>query len=425
MKVLPGLKALRYLIPFRDVGDTTNFLRAAADRHPGGFAAMGDDLEKFGVWPETHELCYTDGWLDRFFSELESNSDWLATSTPADAIASHAPLGPRRSARRFLYRNDGVVAAHAGPRALSRAARRVFVARGRDALSPRRHLARIFHQIRRIEPAAQENAARLAEDSPPFAQPPLRSRVQARPPGGRHAAAARPVQRSLLARRFRRPLFAAPAHRESGPRWSRPKPSRTRSRTTRSPSRTPPRSISMPTAATKFISPPTATPRSLTPDDGGTICGARFSSAQRHADQFARAPAGDLPRQAAKPFHAARARRAIHPRSDPRQGSSTSSAGCNTIAGREIRSACCCSRVRKTHEDYAKCSSTKMRRSPADDTASPVRLPPASRSLPRPAADWVALKTLSFSPTPAGFDISCDVALRRMAAGVGHSQHRD
>src|SRR6202042_605321 len=48
---------------------------------------------KFGVWPETHKLCYVDGWLDRFFSEIERNSDWLSTSTPGDAVASHLPLG--------------------------------------------------------------------------------------------------------------------------------------------------------------------------------------------------------------------------------------------------------------------------------------------------------------------------------------------
>ncbi len=93
VKLLPGLKSLRYLIPFADVGETANFLRAAASRHPGGFAAMGDDLEKFGVWPETNKLCYHDGWLDRFFTMLEKSSDWLATSTPSDAVASHAPLG--------------------------------------------------------------------------------------------------------------------------------------------------------------------------------------------------------------------------------------------------------------------------------------------------------------------------------------------
>lgn len=93
VKVLPGLKALRYLIPFRSVAETSDFLRAAASKHPGGFATMGDDLEKFGVWPGTYKHCYTEGWLEHFFSMLEQSSDWLATITPGDAVASHAPLG--------------------------------------------------------------------------------------------------------------------------------------------------------------------------------------------------------------------------------------------------------------------------------------------------------------------------------------------
>jgi 4-alpha-glucanotransferase len=93
VKVFPGLKSLRYMIPFRDVAETIEFLRGAASRHPDGFAAMGDDLEKFGVWPGTNEHCYRDGWLERFFSALEQNGDWLATSTPGDAQASHGPLG--------------------------------------------------------------------------------------------------------------------------------------------------------------------------------------------------------------------------------------------------------------------------------------------------------------------------------------------
>jgi len=93
VKLLPGLKSLRYLIPFRDVGETTDLLRGVAARHPGGFAAMGDDLEKFGVWPGTYDHCYRDGWLERFFSAIEQGADWLVTSTPSDALASHAPLG--------------------------------------------------------------------------------------------------------------------------------------------------------------------------------------------------------------------------------------------------------------------------------------------------------------------------------------------
>jgi 4-alpha-glucanotransferase len=93
VKMLPGLKSLRYLIPFRGVDEITQFLRGAAKDHPGGFAAMGDDLEKFGVWPGTYEHCYRDGWLENFFTALEKSSDWLELVTPADAVAQHAPLG--------------------------------------------------------------------------------------------------------------------------------------------------------------------------------------------------------------------------------------------------------------------------------------------------------------------------------------------
>ncbi|MGC2268125.1 MAG: 4-alpha-glucanotransferase, partial [Candidatus Acidiferrales bacterium] len=81
VKVLPGLKSFRYLIPFREPGETIQLLRAAAAEHPGGFAAMGDDLEKFGIWPGTNDLCYRNGWLERFFAALDQNQDWLETAT--------------------------------------------------------------------------------------------------------------------------------------------------------------------------------------------------------------------------------------------------------------------------------------------------------------------------------------------------------
>src|SRR6266478_3079261 len=89
----PGQKALRYLIPFGKVEDVIAYLRDAASTHPGGVAAMGDDMEKFGVWPGTHEHCYTDGWLSDFFTALEANSDWLAVSTPGSYLETNAPLG--------------------------------------------------------------------------------------------------------------------------------------------------------------------------------------------------------------------------------------------------------------------------------------------------------------------------------------------
>jgi len=93
VKIIPGLKALRYLIPFRGIEETADFLRKTAGEHPGGFAAMGDDLEKFGVWPGTYDHCYRDGWIEGFFNALERNDDWLETSPPGNALASRLPLG--------------------------------------------------------------------------------------------------------------------------------------------------------------------------------------------------------------------------------------------------------------------------------------------------------------------------------------------
>jgi 4-alpha-glucanotransferase len=93
VRLLPGLKVLRYLIPFRPVEEVIAFLRETASAHPGGMAAMGDDCEKFGVWPGTHAHCYRDGWLEGFFKALEANAEWLEVSAPGEYLASHAPLG--------------------------------------------------------------------------------------------------------------------------------------------------------------------------------------------------------------------------------------------------------------------------------------------------------------------------------------------
>lgn len=93
VRIIPGLKSLRYLIPFHSVEENLNFLRQTASEHPGGFAAMGDDLEKFGIWPGTYDHCYRDAWVENFLLALEKSSDWLETSPPGNAIASRLPLG--------------------------------------------------------------------------------------------------------------------------------------------------------------------------------------------------------------------------------------------------------------------------------------------------------------------------------------------
>jgi len=91
--VFPGLKELRYLIPFRKVEESIAYFKKAAQIHPGGVASFGDDMEKFGCWPGTFAHCYTDGWLENFFAALEENATWLRTCTPSDYIGSHTPIG--------------------------------------------------------------------------------------------------------------------------------------------------------------------------------------------------------------------------------------------------------------------------------------------------------------------------------------------
>jgi len=59
--LFPGQKALRYFIPFGKVTDVVKYLRDASAVHPAGMAAMGDDMEKYGVWPGTNANCFKDG----------------------------------------------------------------------------------------------------------------------------------------------------------------------------------------------------------------------------------------------------------------------------------------------------------------------------------------------------------------------------
>ena len=54
---------------------------------------MGDNMEKFGAWPHTWEHCFRDGWLDRFFTAMESNYDWLEMVPPGEALAARKPFG--------------------------------------------------------------------------------------------------------------------------------------------------------------------------------------------------------------------------------------------------------------------------------------------------------------------------------------------
>jgi 4-alpha-glucanotransferase len=93
VSVFPIHRELRYLIPFGEPRDTIALLRRVAEGAPDRLAVLGDDGEKFGVWPGTHRLCYDEGWLERFAAALAAE-DWIDILTPAEAVARLPARGP-------------------------------------------------------------------------------------------------------------------------------------------------------------------------------------------------------------------------------------------------------------------------------------------------------------------------------------------
>jgi alpha-amylase len=94
LRVFGTEQGLRYRIPFRDVGDVIEYLRSHATEAGDRVGVMGDDGEKFGGWPTTWEHCWGERrWVDRFFTALEANADWLTTTTPSAWLAEHPPIG--------------------------------------------------------------------------------------------------------------------------------------------------------------------------------------------------------------------------------------------------------------------------------------------------------------------------------------------
>jgi alpha-amylase len=94
LRVFGTEQGLRYRIPFRDVEDVIAYLRDHATEDGTRIGMMGDDGEKFGAWPTTWEHCWGKRrWVDRFFTALEADAEWLTTTTPTSWLATHLPIG--------------------------------------------------------------------------------------------------------------------------------------------------------------------------------------------------------------------------------------------------------------------------------------------------------------------------------------------
>jgi 4-alpha-glucanotransferase len=93
IKIFPGSERLRYLIPFHRPEETIEHLATLRSTERSRLAVMADDGEKFGVWPETYHTVYEEGWLERFFTLLDQNDQWIETTTFSDHIRKEPARG--------------------------------------------------------------------------------------------------------------------------------------------------------------------------------------------------------------------------------------------------------------------------------------------------------------------------------------------
>ncbi|MBN2169985.1 MAG: DUF1926 domain-containing protein [Candidatus Krumholzibacteriota bacterium] len=109
LALFPISKRLRYLVPFRAPAEVLAYLRGSAAPGDGDLAGadaadaegvpglplavLMDDGEKFGVWPGTNDLCYTQGRLAKLFGALAAEPG-LRLATFSEVLDEQPPLGP-------------------------------------------------------------------------------------------------------------------------------------------------------------------------------------------------------------------------------------------------------------------------------------------------------------------------------------------
>lgn len=71
LDLFPISEALRYRLPFAPAAEAVRYIEGLAQAGAGQPAAIYfDDIEKFGIWPETYEWVYERGWLTEFIQAV-------------------------------------------------------------------------------------------------------------------------------------------------------------------------------------------------------------------------------------------------------------------------------------------------------------------------------------------------------------------
>lgn len=85
--LFPIPQSLRYLIPFREPGETLECLRRLSENVEGpAVVTYADDGEKLGLWPGTYQWVFREGWLARFADALEENRSWITLKTFSEVL---------------------------------------------------------------------------------------------------------------------------------------------------------------------------------------------------------------------------------------------------------------------------------------------------------------------------------------------------
>ncbi len=80
LDLFPISEGLRYRIPFAPAHEVVGYMEWLADQGQNAAAVYFDDIEKFGIWPETYDWVYEKKWLENFIMGVLASQKIRATT---------------------------------------------------------------------------------------------------------------------------------------------------------------------------------------------------------------------------------------------------------------------------------------------------------------------------------------------------------